>query len=217
MQNIANNFILLTEMAVWLLVFTFLCKIAVTVSTSCTCVTYAELSSSVTSCSDITITNSIYFPGEISVSGSSSISIAGSSSSIVLSSNVSRLFNITQNATVSFSSLVLLYVGNDRAIPAYGGLISIDNSDVTLSTITLSGGKAVNGGAISSSNSSLRIYLCNIKKSGGIGTTNGGGIYVHNGGSLHLSDSILFNNTADNGTLFILFCFIFIFYLSICC
>jgi hypothetical protein len=147
-------------------------------------------------CSVITLTT-----GDIEISSDLTIDGPGESVLAVSGSNTSRVFQVDETATASFSGLTI----EDGSATGEGGGI-LNDGDLTLEDSTLSnntvatgsGGGASGGGLANEGNATVTAtsFIGNVATSTGYGAL-GGAIY-NDDGSLTVTNAILSGNAANN-------------------
>jgi filamentous hemagglutinin family protein len=125
--------------------------------------------------------------GDLTISGA-----FGASNVTVSGNNLVGVFDVTGNGNTTFDSLRII---NGNTTATGGGINNNGNQAVTITSSTVSGNAAQNGGGIFSNGV---VTLTNSTVSGNTATNDGGGIYSF--GGMTLTNSTVSGNTATNSS-----------------
>lgn len=134
-----------------------------------------------------------YFGSAIALNTDVDIEGASATNTIFTTSDANRLFDVSPAANVALRNVTLTTTGLSPLSLGGGidnqGTLTIDNSRFV-------GNRALNGGAINSSENSTLI-ISNSEFANNVSTADGGGIYTL--GNTTITDSVLNNNQGQNG------------------
>src|SRR5881396_2800162 len=140
--------------------------------------------------------------GQLLVRNSLTISGPGAANLAVNGNAASRVFLLLSGQTVTISGLTIT---NGQASPSSGGGIYNDHSTLTVSSCTISGNSAFDGGGIYNngfSNGSATLTVSNCTISGNSASYGGGGIFNdgnYGSATLEVLSSTLSSNSAPDG------------------
>jgi hypothetical protein len=108
----------------------------------------------------------------------------------------------TLGSATTAGALTIRNTGSSGVTLSGGGLVRLFDlsfADLTLDRLTLSGGKAASGGAISIGGGTLRVNNCILSGNEATSNSNGGGAILHLGsGAVTISNSTLSGNSANS-------------------
>ncbi|MDH5535594.1 MAG: CSLREA domain-containing protein, partial [Betaproteobacteria bacterium] len=131
--------------------------------------------------------------GDLDITGTLTLNGAGAGSTIIDGNSIDRVFHVLVGATVTMSGVTIR--GGNLSGADGGGIWN--ESNLTLSGVTLSNNVARDGGAIFSQNTSNSVTLSNVVLSGNTASRDGGAIGMKDtGATLSFTDVTMTGNTA---------------------
>jgi hypothetical protein len=124
------------------------------------------------------------------------LTVAGPGANVigVSGNHASRVFEIAARFTVDISGVT---IANGRANPGNGGGI-LNSGTLTLTSCTLNGSSARQGGGIENDGGTLTLTSCTLSGNS-VSLTNDGGAIANPSGTLTLTNSTLTSNSAPSG------------------